>query len=395
MSKKFWLTWLGVVWLSGCGGNSSLGSGRDNESKLSTKGGTGEEEETDEATADSSDDDSTNSLEQQDAGVEGPVLSKDDDDTSASDDEMSAAGDDDQSGDEMSGDEISAAGDDDTNSSGEEGTNEGMGGGPSMVGGDGGASPEGTAGTTGSAGMSNVEPTDPSQLEPYELREGSFSMLAYSKTAGFPHTDSTASGKTLLQKIADQWDFNVVFTESNEDFTVAGLSQYEIVFFLNTSGDVLNGDEETAFETWMTEHNGAFAGTHSATDTESGWAFYSEVTGQYYDSHGRSGTTDQIEFEPTAIDHPALAGLPNPWGRVEEWFLFDKYQEWSAKPGFTILGRKAADGQPIMWTREWGNFRSFYTGLGHAAEVFNGDADVEKHITGGILWAVRREHWLN
>jgi type 1 glutamine amidotransferase len=37
-----------------------------------------------------------------------------------------------------------------------------------------------------------------------------------------------------------------------------------------------------------------------------------------------------------------------------------------------------------------GNFRSFYTSLGHQASTFQ-DADVRKHVAAGIMWAVRRE----
>ena len=33
----------------------------------------------------------------------------------------------------------------------------------------------------------------------------------------------------------------------------------------------------------------------------------------------------------------------------------------------------------------------FYTAIGHDGVVFQ-DPDVKKHLTGGIMWAVRREH---
>jgi hypothetical protein len=140
------------------------------------------------------------------------------------------------------------------------------------------------------------------------------------------------------------------------------------------------------------EDDGAFAGVHSATDTENGWAFYSEVTGQYYNGHGPQNQPDQIQLEPAAVaaNFIALQGVPNPWQRNEEWYRFDNHQVWSAKPGFQILGRKAADGQPIMWTREWGNFRAFYTAIGHDGVVFQ-DPVVKKHVTNGLMWAVRRE----
>jgi type 1 glutamine amidotransferase len=44
-----------------------------------------------------------------------------------------------------------------------------------------------------------------------------------------------------------------------------------------------------------------------------------------------------------------------------------------------------------MWLREHDNYGSFYTAIGHDAAVFE-DPDVKKHVTGGIMWAVRREH---
>ena len=47
----------------------------------------------------------------------------------------------------------------------------------------------------------------------------------------------------------------------------------------------------------------------------------------------------------------------------------------------------------MVWVRQHDNFRSFYTAIGHDGTVFQ-DPDVKKHITGGIIWAVRREHCL-
>ncbi len=255
------------------------------------------------------------------------------------------------------------------------------GSGGSVTGGSGGG--ENTAGTGGTA-----------PVGPYDARSGTFKMLVYSKTAGFRHDASIATGKTLLTQIGAEQGFEVVITETNEDITVEGLSKYEIVFFMNSTGDIFNETEQAAYEEWMTTKNGAFGGTHSATDTENGWAFYSEVTGQYYNGHGASNTPDQIQLEANMLQFPALVGIPNPWQRNEEWYKFDSWQVWSVKPGFQILGKKAADSQPIMWIREWGNFRAFYTAIGHDGVVFE-DPQVKAHLTGGIMWAVRRERCID
>ena len=44
----------------------------------------------------------------------------------------------------------------------------------------------------------------------------------------------------------------------------------------------------------------------------------------------------------------------------------------------------------MSFVREWGNFRAFYTSIGHEDGPYT-DADVIKHVTQGIMWAVRRE----
>lgn len=224
---------------------------------------------------------------------------------------------------------------------------------------------------------------------PYAPRSGPFKMLAYSKTAAFRHSGSIATGHAMLDAIAAEQGFQVEHTETNT--WLQRLNEFEILFFMNPTGDIFTDAEQKTFEDWM-RAGGAFAGTHSATDTENGWAFYSEVTGQYYNGHGAQNTMGQIRFEDGVLTHPAVVGLPNPWVRSEEWYNFNSWQTWTAKPGFKVLGRLTTGAnQPISYLREWGNFRSFYTAIGHADVVFK-DATVKKHITGGIMWAVRREH---
>jgi hypothetical protein len=228
---------------------------------------------------------------------------------------------------------------------------------------------------------------------PYAPRSGSFKMLAYSATKGFRHDDSIRSGQMMLQQIAMEQGFELTVTEANTDITPAGLAKYEIVFFMNPTGDIFTDVEQEAFEEWMTQKNGAFAGTHSATDTEYNWAFYKEVTGQYYDHHEACCASASIEWDPAQTDFIAVKGLPSPWQRREEWFNFYSAESWTAKPGFKVLGRvttPTGGTRPVSFIREWGNFRAFYTSIGHEAVAFH-DANVKQHIAAGIMWAVRRE----
>jgi type 1 glutamine amidotransferase len=249
------------------------------------------------------------------------------------------------------------------------------------------------AGPDEGTGVGGDSPSNP--LEPYAPRSGAFKMVVYSRTEGFRHVSAIDAGTALLQQIADEQGFEVVVTEENA--FLGDLENTELVFFLNTSGDVFEEADQQLFEAWM-RRGGAFAGTHSATDTEQAWPFYSEIVGQHYSGHGPSGTPGNIELEASMLDHPALAGLPNPWSRVEEWFLFNEHAVWSSKPGFQILMRSSFagqpyDGQPVAWVREWGNFRAFYTSLSHDAAAFQ-DPLFKQHLAGGIMWAARREHLL-
>ncbi len=244
----------------------------------------------------------------------------------------------------------------------------------------------------GAGGMPDDMPPD-TVTGPYAPRTGSFNMLVYSRTAAFRHSDSINTGRQMLMDIASKQGFNVTFTEENNEITPDGLANYEIVFFLNSTGDIFNNNEQQVYEDWMTsDFGGAFAGTHSATDTENGWAFYSEVTGQYYDLHDACCAEAEIQWDPDALGFIAVQGLPNPWRRAEEWYKFDRASEWSTKAGFQILSRVTTNNntRPVSYIREWGNFRSFYTSLGHEGPTMN-DENVRKHISAGIMWAVRRE----
>lgn len=224
---------------------------------------------------------------------------------------------------------------------------------------------------------------------PYVPRSGKFGMVVYSKTVGFRLGPSIETGTAMLNEIASELGLDPPLVTEENTF-LDDIDAYELVFFMNTTGDIFTDDEQAKFEIWM-KKGGAFCGTSSATDTEFAWPFYKEIIGQNYEGHGAANTPDSIVFEPSALTHPALVGLPNPWERLDTWRKFTAYEQWTNKGGFSILARKAADQEPIVWVREYDGFRSFYTGIGWDGDVFR-DREVKSHLTGAIMWAVRREH---
>jgi type 1 glutamine amidotransferase len=258
------------------------------------------------------------------------------------------------------------------------------------TGGSGGDVTGGTAGTgavAGSAGGAGAPPTDP-----YAPRTGPFKVLVYSKTGGFPHNDAIAAGKTMLTAMGTKQGFEVVFTGNPADVNAQNLAQFEVFFGLNPTGNNLSVAQKAEFEAWMTMKNGAFAGVHSSTDHENGWAFWADVTGQNFDNHDTCCTQQNIQWDPGATGFVAVAGLPSPWTRSEEWYKFNAAASWSNKPGFKILSRVTTNNntRPVSFVREWSNFRSFYTSLGHQAATYS-DALFIRHVAAGLMWAARRE----
>ncbi|WNH08543.1 ThuA domain-containing protein [Thalassobellus suaedae] len=95
------------------------------------------------------------------------------------------------------------------------------------------------------------------------------SVLVFTKTEGFRHK-SIESGVQTINLLGVENDFEVTHTENAKVFTKDNLKQYGLVIFLNTTGDVLNEDQQKAFENYI-KSGGSFMGIHAASDTEFEW----------------------------------------------------------------------------------------------------------------------------
>ena len=90
-------------------------------------------------------------------------------------------------------------------------------------------------------------------------------VLVFSKTAGFRH-ESIEAGIEALRIMGEAKGFTPSFTEDAQQFNTANLKKYNAVIFLNTTGDVLNTEQQDAFERYI-QAGGGYVGIHAATDT--------------------------------------------------------------------------------------------------------------------------------
>lgn len=217
-------------------------------------------------------------------------------------------------------------------------------------------------------------------------------VLVFTKTKGFRH-QSIKAGVQTLRALGRQHRFIVIQSESSEDFTPQNLKNYKLVVFLNTTGDVLNNNQEIAFENFI-QHGGAFLGIHSATDTEYDWPWFGNLVGGYFDGHPNNPNVRSATLDCTDLNHPATKHLPRTWVRQDEWYNFK-----SLNPNIKVLinldetsykGGTNGAYHPMAWYHEYDGGRAFYTGGGHTPESFD-EPLFRNHLLGAIEWCLGRK----
>ncbi|MFR9722361.1 ThuA domain-containing protein [Streptomyces sp. MS19] len=216
--------------------------------------------------------------------------------------------------------------------------------------------------------------------------EETFNALVFSKTAGFRH-DSIPAGISAIESLGEENGFEVTATEDASVFNDADLAQYEVVIWLSTTGDVLNDDQQAAFERYI-EGGGGYAGVHAASDTEYDWPWYGELVGAYFDNHPQPQDAS-VKVEDHA--HPSTAHLPTRWERYDEWYSYGDNPRGDVHV-LASLDETSYDGgtmgaeHPIAWCQDIGGGRSWYTGMGHTQESFQ-EPEFLAHLLNGIRTA--------
>jgi type 1 glutamine amidotransferase len=211
-------------------------------------------------------------------------------------------------------------------------------------------------------------------------------VLIFAKTQGFFHT-SIPKGMATIMKICTE---NGIIADTSRDasvFTPDKLNQYKVVIFLNTTGDILNDEQQSAFEKYI-QGGGGFVGIHAATDTEYEWPWYNKLVGAYFLSHPPAQQSAVIRVVNRS--HPATGFLPEQWTRTDEWYNFK-----NMNPEVEVLayldetsyqGGENGENHPFIWCHEYDGGRAFYTGAGHRDDNYD-EPLFRKHLLGAIQWA--------
>lgn len=214
------------------------------------------------------------------------------------------------------------------------------------------------------------------------------SLLVFTRTTGFRH-DSIPEGVNAIKRIAASENLAVTHTEDPSLFTDTELRKHAVVIFLNTTGDVLNSDQEQALTRFIRSRKG-WVGIHSAADTEYDWPWYGRLVGAYFKSHPRIQPANINILDNTHLSTRHLTGKI--WRRTDEWYDYRAMPTPGARILLT-LDRTSYEGSvmdtethPIAWYQTIEGGRSLYTGGGHTKESYT-EPDFVAHLKGAILWA--------
>jgi type 1 glutamine amidotransferase len=223
-----------------------------------------------------------------------------------------------------------------------------------------------------------------------------FNVALFSKTDGWHH-NSINKGVEAIEKLAKLHDFTVFWTEdAGRVFNDKQLAKYQAVIFLLTTGDVLDDEQQAAFERYI-QAGGGFVGIHSASDTEYDWEWYTKMVGHMFHIHPAVQTAAMRVEDP---NFPGMDRFAKRFIFTEEWYEFDaprseglRYlltvDEKTYRPQIDWGAKKSAgmgDFHPVSWYQEYDGGRAFYTALGHLPATYDDDHFMH-HVYGGIYWA--------
>jgi uncharacterized protein len=223
-----------------------------------------------------------------------------------------------------------------------------------------------------------------------------FKALIVTTTRGWHH-ESLHAGVLALQDLARKNFFDAVLWEDPNGFTDKYVAQFQVIIFLNTTGDIFDSAQQKVMERFIQSGKG-YVGIHSASDTEYDWDWYNKLVGRMFHIHP---TIQTAELNIVDTTFPGLQGFINNKLWTDEWYEFGPEKtsglhyilainesSYNPKADWGARGKGEGMGKfhPIAWYHNFDGGRAFYTALGHMPTDFSDPAFLN-HLYAGIFWA--------
>jgi type 1 glutamine amidotransferase len=202
-----------------------------------------------------------------------------------------------------------------------------------------------------------------------------FRVLVLTANRGYTHR-SIPAAVLALHDLGARHGFAVKATADPAILRSGRLADFAAVVLLHTTGDFLDGIQQSALERYV-HGGGGVVGLHAALDAERDWAWYHRLLGAEFAGHPR-------------IQRATLE--PGPWTRTDEWYNYR-----ALPTGVEVLlrvdehsyrGGRMGSNHPVTWRHPFEGGRVWYTAMGHTTCSYVEPAFLA-HLLDGIRWAAR------
>lgn len=158
------------------------------------------------------------------------------------------------------------------------------------------------------------------------------------------------------------------------------LRPYDLVVFYWTLGE-LNEEQKRGLMNFVAAGKG-FATFHSGADSFRGDPDYRAFVGGYFVGHP---AYRQYQVSVTEEKSPITAG-------IEEFLITDEQYFTDYDPRVKVLANALYRGKPwpVIWTKDWGKGRVFYSALGHDSKACQQEM-FKRTLLRGAQWAAGRQ----
>ena len=265
------------------------------------------------------------------------------------------------------------------------------------------------------------QPTTPAaHAAPADSKAGHRKILFFTKSSGFEHSviswkkGQPSWAEKVLLEVGQREGWEFTFSKDGSKFSPEYLKGFDAVLFYTTGDLTTPGTDgqppmtaagKQALIDWV-RAGGAFAGTHSATDTfhtnnESKKGpdryvnhgdkadAYVHLIGAEFIKHGAQQSSKNTVIDPK---FPGFEKIGSSFELNEEWYSLKDFRD-----DLHVLllqdapSMKGIEYQrppyPSTWTRSEGKGRVFYTSMGHREDVWTNPL-FQNVLAGGLRWAM-------
>ncbi len=218
--------------------------------------------------------------------------------------------------------------------------------------------------------------------------EDQAAVLLFSKTTGFRHSEAITASKKMFAAMAKKNHWFLYETEKGGVFNAEQLAKFQVVIFNNSTGAVLNKEQQAALENYV-ENGGGLIGIHGAGDDSHHWDWYEKnLLGAKFSHHPIKHQLQSAEvmLQPLA-DSTLWDQLPARWSHTDEWYVFFDNPLKNGFTGVYTINGEAIDPDgnilfissknfgmgkthPVAWFKATGKGLTFYTSMGHTSQTF-------------------------